>query len=107
MIKKSTGRWGHAFGAYLQDSHNPGPVVLGTYLPHQVDALHCLEFLSIDKEHRAPGLGVKVMFQREHPGIQGHSAPGIKQTFGAVTETQVRILRVEEDGKGLFFPKGG
>lgn len=74
------------FGTYLQDSHNPGLFMLGTYLLHQVDALHRLEFLSIDEEHRTPGLGVKVMFQREHPSIQGHSTPGIKQTSGAATK---------------------
>lgn len=77
---------GLCFGAYLQDSHNPGLFMLGTYLLHQVDALHRLEFLSIDEEHRTPGLGVKVMFQREHPSIQGHSTPGIKQTSGAATK---------------------
>ena len=50
--------------------------MLGTYLLHQVDALHCLELLSIDEEHRASGLRVKVMFQRKHPSIQSHSTPG-------------------------------
>jgi hypothetical protein len=69
--------------------------MLGTYLLHQVDTLHCLELLSIDKEHRAPGLGVKVMFQRKHPSIQGHSTPGIgPDIWSCHKETQARIVRV-------------
>jgi hypothetical protein len=55
--------------------------VLGTDLLHQVDALYRLEFLDVDKEHRAPGFGVKVPFQREHPSVQGYSTPGIRQTL--------------------------
>lgn len=41
-------------------SDDPGLLVLGAHLLHQVDTLHCLEFLSIDEEHRASGLRVKV-----------------------------------------------
>lgn len=58
-----------------KDSYDPGLLMLGTHLPHQVDALHCLELLSIDEEYWASGPWVKVTFQRKHPGIQSHSTP--------------------------------
>lgn len=81
--------------------------MLSTYLLHQVDTLHCLEFLSIDKEHRASGLGVKVMFQRKHPSIQSHSTPVMEpDIWNSHAETQVRVVRVEGEGAG-FFPSGG
>lgn len=78
--------------------------MLSTYLLHQIDALHRLEFLSVDKEHRASGVGVEVMFQRKHPSIQSHSAPVTgPDIWNSHAETQVRIVRVEGEGAG-FFP---
>lgn len=72
----------HDRGAYSQDSYDPGLVVLVTDLLHQVDSLHCLELLSVDKEDRASGRGVKVMLQRKHPSIQSHSTPGTRPHVG-------------------------
>ena len=69
--------------------------MLGTNLLHQVDALHCLEFLSIDEKYRASGRGVKVTFQRKHPSIQSHSTPGTgPDMWSCHVETQARTVRV-------------
>jgi len=85
----------HDLGAYSQDSYDPGLVVLVTNLFHQVDSLHCLELLSIDKEDRASGRGVKVMLQRKHPSVQSHSTPGTRpDTWDCHGETQARTVRV-------------
>lgn len=95
MSEKWRRHWDRAFGAHLQDSYDLGLFVLGTYLLHQVDALHCLELLNVDKEHRAMGIGIKVPFQRKHPSIQGHSTPGTGPDIASChTETQARIVRV-------------
>ena len=85
----------HDLGAYSQDSYDPGLVVLVTNLLHQVDSLHCLELLSIDKEDRASGRGVKVMLQRKHPSVQSHSTPGTRpDTWDCHGKTQARTVRV-------------
>lgn len=62
----------HDRGAYSQDSYDPGLVVLVTNLLHQVDSLHCLELLSVDKEDRASGRGVKSCSEEtsKHPKPQ-------------------------------------
>lgn len=94
-------------GAYSQDSYDPGLFMLSTYLLHQVDTLHCLELLSIDKEHRASSLGVKVMFQRKHPSIQSHCTPVTgPDIWNSHVETQVRIVKVE-GGRGRVLPFSG
>lgn len=76
----------------------------GTYLLHQADTLHCLEFLSIDEKYRASGLWVKVPLQRKHPSIQSHSTPGTEPDiwiYRADTEARAAMATGEEVE---FFP---
>lgn len=86
------GHWERGLGVYLQDSDDPGLFMLGTHLLHQVDTLHCLEFLSIDEEYRASGLRVKVTLQREHPSIQSHSTPAAGPDIGNCRAEAVRAM---------------
>lgn len=92
MARRWQGTGDHGLGVYLQDSDDPGLFMLGTHLLHQVDTLHCLEFLSIDEEYRASGLRVKVTFQREHPSIQRHSTPVAGPDIGSCRAEAVRAM---------------
>lgn len=80
-------------GAYSQDSYDPGLVVLVTNLLHQVDSLHCLELLSVDKEDRASGRGVKVMLRGN---IQASKPQHLEQdhTWDCRGETEPRAVRI-------------